>query len=528
MFKFVPSNEKKLRKSRRLREIKTLQAANNLLQTSPQILVPKKLSLLREKTGKPKFDLATDFDNDNYVQITDAEHTESENDGTFVIPQFNLEKNITVEDLIQKVDNSAKSDSSEIKSETSDEKISVDFNADQLIQEIESSDLESVGETPQIMCERGDQNMEDEINQRRNMRVKLPAFNKENPRSWVIAVNSLLALERGIDDVEKIRRFTNCLPDKLLTSFAPRIAETDYNFTAVTALLLAEFETNPSVAITRTLNQEFVGKKPSEILAELRMGLLLPPDATISVNDKALLKSIFYDKLKDEGIVTSLMSSSTPERSLTEEAKIADALFERQGDVSAFEKKIITTQPKAGTSRSLETELMTPLSTVLTSLQKSIQEQRREQNRNSENMSKMLRNLTINSSNISTGTTEQNNQRQTNAENQRGNIPVNRRSNSTSNQGMNNLLNVIDSRTDSNNWRGPQGNSTQNYQRTQASINYENRSRNDADVCYYHYLYGENAIKCLSWCRYNDAFTEGRAPQAVSTSGTSQTVAKNL
>ena len=115
-----------------------------------------------------------------------------------------------------------------------------------------------------------------EENQRPQMRAKLPAFNKNNPRGWINAVQSLFALERGITDIEKICRFTNCLPDDLLTSFAPRIAETGNDFNEVTRLLLAEFETNPSVSVTRTLNQDFVGRKPSEILAELRSGLHLP------------------------------------------------------------------------------------------------------------------------------------------------------------------------------------------------------------------------------------------------------------
>ena len=169
-------------------------------------------------------------------------------------------------------------------------------------------------------------------------------------------VESLLALERGITDIEKIRRFTSCLPDDLLTSFAPRIAETGNDFIEVTRLLLAEFETNPSVSVTRTLNQDFVGRKPSEILAELRSGLHLPTTANVSTSDKALLQSVFDNKLKDEGIVTSLMSSSTPARGLTEEAKIADALFERHRDTTPSEKGVVTTQPRAMTSRSLESE----------------------------------------------------------------------------------------------------------------------------------------------------------------------------
>ena len=163
------------------------------------------------------------------------------------------------------------------------------------------------------------------------------------------------------------------------------------------------------------------------------------------------------------------------------------------------------------------------MSTVLTSLQNSIQEQRREQNRNSETLSKMLRNLTINSSNISTGSMSQNNQQGTKAENPRGISPVNRRVNLTPNQGMNNRSNINDNRAESSNWSGPQGGSTQNYQRSQASINYENRAHSEADVCYYHYLYGDNAIKCLTWCRYNDVFTQGRTIQGGTGSEPSQT-----
>ena len=69
MLTFLPTSGKRIKKSNRLKKIRTLQEANKLLQASPQIVAPANLTSLRKIAEKPKYNLTSDFDHENYVEI---------------------------------------------------------------------------------------------------------------------------------------------------------------------------------------------------------------------------------------------------------------------------------------------------------------------------------------------------------------------------------------------------------------------------------------------------------------------------